>query len=53
MNTLTPPFPLKPDDVERAPEREGKRYELIRGELKEKIVGFWALFIALRIAPPR
>lgn len=37
-------------DVERASERDGKRYELLDGELKEKVVGFWALFIAVRIA---
>ena len=50
MSTLTPPIPLTPDDVERASQRDGRRYELIDGELKEKIVGFWSLFIAVRIA---
>jgi Uma2 family endonuclease len=35
--------------VERACERDGKLYELIDGELKEKRVGAKALFIATRI----
>jgi Uma2 family endonuclease len=50
MSTLTLPIPLTPDDVERASMRDAKHYELINGELKEKIVGFRALFIAGRIA---
>lgn len=50
MSTLTPPLPLTPEDVERASERDGKVYELIDGGLKEKNVGFLALFIATRIA---
>lgn len=50
MSTLTPPTRLSPEDVERACERDGKLYELIEGELKEKKVGFLALFIATRIA---
>jgi Uma2 family endonuclease len=50
MTIATPPIPLTPDDVERASERDGKRYELIDGELKEKVVGTRALFIASRIA---
>lgn len=50
MSTLTLPIPLTPEDVERASEHDGKRYELINGELKEKIVGFRELFIAGRIA---
>ena len=49
MSTLTPPVPLTPEDVERACERDGKLYELIDGELKEKKVGFEALFIAGQI----
>lgn len=50
MSTLTPSVPLSPEEVERAGERDGKLYELIEGELKEKKVGFLALFIATRIA---
>lgn len=50
MTIVTPPIPLTPDDVERASERDGKRYELIDGELREKVAGFLALFIASRIA---
>jgi Uma2 family endonuclease len=49
MSTLTPPVRLTPEDVERAGERDGKLYELIDGELKEKKVGFEALFIAGQI----
>jgi Uma2 family endonuclease len=41
---------LTPEDVERASNRDGKRYELLDGELKEKIVGAEALFIASRIS---
>src|SRR5665213_4551801 len=40
---------LIPDDVDRACERDGKRYELIHGQLKEKSVGWEALFVASRI----
>jgi Uma2 family endonuclease len=50
MSTLIPPAQLTPEDVERASERDGKLYELIDGELKEKIVGTEALFIASRIS---
>ena len=50
MSTLTPPVPLTPEDVERASERDGKLYELIDGELREKKVGAKSLFIATRIA---
>ncbi len=50
MSTLTPSVPLTPEAVERAGERDGKLYELIDGELKEKKVGAKALFIATRIA---
>ena len=46
MSTLTPPLPLTPADVERASERDGKLYELIDGELREKQVGFRSLFVA-------
>ncbi|HEY2586973.1 MAG TPA: Uma2 family endonuclease [Tepidisphaeraceae bacterium] len=49
MSTLTPPVQLTPKDVERASVRDGKLYELIGGELKEKRVGFWELFTAQRI----
>jgi Uma2 family endonuclease len=50
MSTLSLPIRLTPEDVERASARDGKRYELIDGELKEKQVGFEALFIATRIS---
>jgi Uma2 family endonuclease len=50
MATLSPAIPLTPEDVERASERDGKHYELIDGELKEKIVGAEALFVATRIS---
>ncbi len=50
METLTSTPPLTPDDVERAAKRDQKRYELIDGKLKEKEVGFVALFVATRIA---
>jgi Uma2 family endonuclease len=49
MTAMTPSLPLTPEDVERASKRDGKRYELIDGELKEKNVGTKALFIASRI----
>jgi Uma2 family endonuclease len=49
MSSLTA-LQLTPEDVERASERDGKRYELIEGELKEKIVGTEAIFIASQIA---
>lgn len=48
MSAVTP-VRLTPEDVERASERDGKLYELIEGELKEKKVGFAALFIAGQI----
>jgi Uma2 family endonuclease len=50
MSTLTPAVPLTPEEVERASERDAKNYELIDGELREKIVGFKSLFIAGRIS---
>lgn len=37
---------MSPLEVEIAGERDGKLYELIDGELKEKVVGFRSLFIA-------
>src|SRR2546426_518786 len=43
MSTLTPPIRWTPEEVERASKRDGKRYELIDGELKEKQVGFESL----------
>lgn len=49
MSTLTSPGRLTPEAVERASERDGKLYELIDGALKEKKVGFKALFIAGQI----
>jgi Uma2 family endonuclease len=45
-----PTLQLTPEDVERASYRDGKRYELLDGELKEKIVGAEALFVASRIS---
>ena len=50
MSAVAPPNSFSPDDVERASARDGKRYELIDGELKEKFVGAEAIYIALRIA---
>jgi Uma2 family endonuclease len=44
------PRQLTPEDVERASNRDSKRYELLDGELKEKTVGTEALFIASRIS---
>jgi Uma2 family endonuclease len=49
MSVAAPPQSLSPADVERASRRDGKRYELINGELKEKNVGTKALFIASQI----
>src|SRR5437588_7537038 len=49
MSAVPRPIPLTPDDLAVA-ERDGKKYELIDGELREKLVGFWELFIAVRIA---
>src|SRR5947209_8801790 len=49
MSTLTPPIRWTPEEVERASKRDGKRYELIDGELKEKNVGTEALLIASEI----
>src|SRR6478609_9348662 len=50
MSALAPPFSITPEDVERAAARDGKRYELIDGELKEKEVGFKSLWIAGKIS---
>lgn len=50
MSAAIPPVRLTPEDVERASNRDAKRYELIDGELKEKVVGTEALYIALLIA---
>lgn len=50
MSTLTANPRLTPEDVERASDQDDKRYELIDGELREKVVGFAALVIAVRIA---
>ena len=49
MSLAAPHLPLTPEDVERLSKRDGKRYELIDGELKEKVVGTRSLFIASRI----
>ena len=49
MSAITPPVQFGPADVERASERDGKHYELINGELREKLVGTKALFIASKI----
>jgi len=45
----SPMISMTPDDVDRACERDGKRYELLNGQLTEKIVGCRALFVAGRI----
>jgi len=50
MSAVTIPATLTPEDVERASRRDERRYELINGELREKIVGWEPLFIAGRIA---
>ncbi|HET6251297.1 MAG TPA: Uma2 family endonuclease [Tepidisphaeraceae bacterium] len=47
--TVASPVSFTPRDVEVASKRDGKRYELIDGELKEKVVGTRSLFIASRI----
>ena len=49
MSTLIPQPLITPADVERASERDGKLYELIGGELREKQVGTKSLFVASRI----
>ena len=49
MVASNPPAEWTPEAVERAAERDGKRYELIDGELKEKKVGFKSLLIATLI----
>jgi Uma2 family endonuclease len=50
MTLVTSPPEVTPEEVERASKRDGKRYELIDGRLKEKVVGTEALFIASRIS---
>ncbi len=50
MTTLTQSVPLTPEDVDLASNRDGRLYELIDGELKEKTVGFESLVIATRIS---
>jgi Uma2 family endonuclease len=50
MTAMIQPMRFTPQDVERASDRDGKRYELIDGELKEKTVGFESLVIATRIS---
>lgn len=49
MATLAPTQILTPQDVERAAELDGKLYELVDGELREKVVGFSSLVIAAQI----
>ena len=46
MATLPESVALTPADVERASERDQRRYELINGQLVEKKVGARSLFIA-------
>ncbi|HZL37399.1 MAG TPA: Uma2 family endonuclease [Tepidisphaeraceae bacterium] len=46
MVTFSKPSRLTPEDVERAGKRDGKRYELIDGALREKAVGMRNAFIA-------
>ena len=50
MTTFASPIRLTPEEVERASKRDDKIYELIDGELKEKVVGTEALFVASRIS---
>ncbi|HSU67593.1 MAG TPA: Uma2 family endonuclease [Tepidisphaeraceae bacterium] len=50
MTTVAATTGLTPEDVERASMRDGKRYELIDGHLREKIAGTESLFVASRIA---
>ena len=54
MTTLAQPLhptqQFTPEEVEQASNRDGKLYELLDGQLKEKIVGTEALFIASRIS---
>jgi Uma2 family endonuclease len=49
MSLLISPIQLTPTDVERASERDARHYELVDGELKEKIVGTRASFVATQI----
>jgi len=50
MSSVTASSDLTPDDVDRASRRDAKHYERINGTLKAKALGFWELFIAVRIA---
>jgi Uma2 family endonuclease len=50
MSTVAPPSQYTPLDVELTAQRDGKHYELVDGELREKPVGAEALYIAMRIA---
>jgi Uma2 family endonuclease len=49
MPVVTGVKELSPEEVERASERDDRRYELVDGELREKKVGAKALFVATRI----
>lgn len=49
MTTRTASALLSPLDVEIASERDGKSYELVRGELRERRVGCLSRFVATRI----
>lgn len=49
MATAAATKDLTPEEVDRALERDDRRYELIDGELKEKKGGAKSLFIATRI----
>jgi hypothetical protein len=46
MSTITAPAALTPLEVEIAGVRDAKLYELIDGQLSEKVVGFESQFIA-------
>jgi Uma2 family endonuclease len=50
MTMVAPTKQYTPLEVERASESDGKHYELVDGQLKEKLVGAEAIYIALRIA---
>src|SRR6476469_4357221 len=49
MSTAAPPIHITREEVERASERDAKHYELVYGQLKEKVVGTKSLFIASQI----
>jgi Uma2 family endonuclease len=49
MTLLNPPTRFTPEDVERVGKQDAEHYELVDGELKEKVAGTESLFIAGRI----